>query len=224
MADGSSGGLSGVLFEAGKTISDAGKKQAQQTAQSAFSSLTGSSKQLFNAKSSNITTPPAKPLGQIPKQNPLGNLGNLGGMFEKGASSPFGSKTQTPQAAQPAFTQADLDAMAAQNSAKDAQEIAKREAELEAIKQQAHQARHDEVYYNQIRNIGANTMAESRQQKEQQQQQEEAQKQEEAQNQMQDLSGGMFKGSPLSQNGQLGAPVAVRQAKTQTEANRGTTG
>lgn len=220
MADGSRGGLSGVLFEAGKTISDAGKQQAQQVAQTVFSSTTGSNKQLFNNKSQG-STPPAKPLGQAPKQNPFGNLG---GMFEKGGASPFGQKAPAVQSSQPAFSQADLEAMAAQNKIADEQEIAKKQAELEAIKQQAHKARHDEVYYNKIKNIGADTMAQSRQQKEQQQQQEEAQKQAEAQqNQMQDLSGGMFKGSPLSQNGQL-QPVAVQQAMTKTEAQRGSNG
>lgn len=52
MADGSSGNLSGVLFEAGKTISDAGKKQAQAAANSAVSSITGNPKPLFGQKPS----------------------------------------------------------------------------------------------------------------------------------------------------------------------------
>lgn len=217
MADGSSGGLSGVLFEAGKTISDAGKKQAQQVANAVGQQVTGSAKPLFGGtpKSSGTFTP--KPLGgsggATPKLDPFGDFGK---MFEKNKpGGMFGAK-QPPVPPTPQFTQEDLDKMAAENSAKDQEEIAKRQAELRQLQQHLH----NENYYNAIRDAGKDSIAKERQAKQQAEQQEEEAKAQQAAQQGQDI----LPGNPLAQNQQLGTPVSVQQAKTQTEANRGTTG
>lgn len=208
MADGAQGGLSGVLFEAGKAISDAGAQQAKQTAQTVFSSVTGSQKQLFSKPQG--SSAPLKPSGgQLPNMNALGDIGKL---FE-GGKGISGNQTTSPTNTQ--MTQQQLNVMAAQNQQEDQAKIARAEAELEQLKQQLH----NENYYNAIKNAGK-TMAQERQEKAQIAQQDEANKQQQAQvGAMGSLSGDMFKGSA-----QLGTPVAVQQAKTQTEANRGTTG
>lgn len=211
MADGAQGGLSGVLFEAGKAISDAGQQQAKQTAQTVFSSVTGSQKQLFKPQGNPA---PAKPAGgQMPNMNALGDLGDIGKLFE-GGKGISGNQTTSPTNTQ--MTQQQLNVMAAQNQQEDQAKIARAEAELAQLKQQLH----NENYYNAIKNAGK-TMAQERQENAQRVQQDEVVKQQEqAQaSAMNSLSGDMFKGSA-----QLGAPVAVQQAKTQTEANRGTTG
>lgn len=223
MADGSSGGLSGVLFEAGKTISDAGKQQAQQTAQSVFSSVTGSQKQLFQKPQSGSFTP--KSQGQGQKVDPFGNLGK---MFESGGlKQPFGAKKPAIPSA-PQISQEELARMAAENQARDAEEIAKREQELRQIqaqKAQAHKQLHDEVYYNRIKNIGIGTMEQTRQEKAQETQEEEAAKaQEEQAKQMEVLPGNLISGQQLGQPVSQKQDVAVFQSKTKTEIGRGTTG
>lgn len=223
MADGSSGNLSGILFEAGKTISDAGKQQAQATANAVVSSVTGSQKPLFNATSqqkplSGSFTPAPKPLG-----GPMGQLPKLdtfGKMF--GSEKPgFGAK-QTPQfPQQQQFTQADLDKMAADNKAVDDQEIAKRQAELAAMQQasQAHKQLHDEVYYKQIEKVGEHSIQEARDEKTREEEAAAANQPE--QNPLDDAANPI-----MAKNAQLGQPqnVAVQQATTKTEANRGATG
>ncbi len=225
MADGASGNIGGILFEAGKTISDAGKKQAQQVANAVGGQL-GAQKPLFGGQKTQTTGLgglfPQKPAGgatggQTSKIDPFGDFGK---MFEGGKPG-FGSQkppAQMPQSQQ--FSQAQLDTMAAQNKAVDDQEIAKRQAELQQIKLQ-HKQLHDEMYYNAIRDAGKNSIAKDRKEKAQaEQQQEEAKAQQQQQvSQMSELPGNMMGNNP-----QLGAPVAVTQAKTQTEANRGTTG
>lgn len=213
MANGAQGGLSGVLFEAGKAISDAGKQQAQQTAQTVFSSVTGSQKQLFSKPQG--SSAPLKPAGgQLPNMNGLGDLGNFGKLLENGKGT---SGTQTSMPANNQMSQQQLATMAAQNQKDDQARIAQVEAELTQLKQQLH----NENYYNAIKNAGK-TMAQERQENAQRVQQEEAERQQKEQanaGAVNSLSGDMFRGSA-----QLGTPVAVQQAKTQTEANRGTTG
>lgn len=230
MADGSSGGLGGVLFEAGKNVVKATgtglQNQASATANAAVSSLTGSQKPLFNAKPQGSTFP-AKPLGgQLPKQNPFGNLGNLGGMFEKGAKPPFGAKAPTFQAP-PSMSQAELDVMAKTNQESDAVEIAKRQEELRELQQktQAHQQQHNEIYFDRLKNIGAHTMEESRQAKAQQDEQDDLENNRDEQAKKLDV----MPGGPLAANQQLGnlpekPNMATQQAMTKREANRGSTG
>lgn len=224
MGDGSSGNIGGILFEAGKTIGDAAKKQAQQMANTAAAQVTGSSKPLFggqnSATSGTFTPKPAgQGTGQMPKLDPLSNFGN---MFEGGKFGGFGAKKPAPVSNQPKFSQADLDAMAAQNKAIDEQEIVKRQAELEQIKMQKHQQLHDEVYYDQIKNAGQNSIAQKRKEDERVRQQEEEQKQQEAQAAQQQEQN-ILPGGPLAQNQQLPNPV-VQRAMTQAETNRGTSG
>lgn len=209
MADGASGGLTGVLFEAGKAISDAGKQQAKQSAQTVFSSVTGSQKPLFSKPQTSAKPTPQG--SQMPKLDSFGDLGALGKLFEGGK----GTGTQSSAASQNAMSQQQLQTMAAQNEQKDQAEIARVEAELAQLRKQLH----DENYYNAIKNAGK-TMAEERQERSQQAQQEEAEKQQQMQTQGLDV----LPGSPLSGSQQLGDPISVQQAKTQTEINRGTTG
>ena len=225
MADGSSGGLGGVLFEAGKNAVKATgtglQNQATATANATMSSLTGSQKPLFGQKPQGSTFP-AKPLGgQLPKQNPFGSLGNLGGMFEKGGKPPFGAKTPAIPST-PGISQAEMDAMAAQNKIQDDQKIAEAQKELEMIKQQ-HQQLHNEVYYNRIAQVGQNTMEQSRQARAQQEEQEDLQREQDAQAKQMDV----LPGGPLAQNGQLGSlpqkpNMATQQALTKRETGRGT--
>jgi len=182
MADSASGNIGQVLFEAGNTV----KNQAQKSANAALGQLTGNQKPLFGQK------PNVKPLGnQLPKMpNPLdfSELGKGGLGFKK---PPL---PQTPQ-----FTQAQLDEMASQNKIKDDQEIAKRQAELESIKQQ-HQQLHNEVYYNKIRDVGQNTMVQARQAKEEEDKQKETDKEMEKQSQLQ----APLAGTILNPNGKTG--------------------
>lgn len=216
MSDGSSGGLSGVLFEAGKTISDAGKKQAQQVANAVGQQVTGSTKPLFGGtqKSSTSGTFTPKPAGgSTPKLDPFGDLGK---MFEGGKPGLGMGSKKPPISPQPQFTQEDLDKMAADNKIVDDQKIAAAQAELRQLQKQLH----DENYYNAIRDTGKGLAEKERQRKEELAKYEEEQKQQQQAAAQQDI----LPGSPLAQNQQLGAPVAVQQAKTQTEANRGTTG
>lgn len=220
MADGSSSGLSGVLFEAGKTISDAGKKQAQQTANAVTGQLTGNAKPLFGKKPTGSF--PSKPLGGQMPQDPFAGLGDFGKMFEGGKGG-FGMGPKKPPAPKPQFTQGDLDKMAAENKIKDDQEIAKKQAELEQFKIQ-HKQLHDEVYFNKIKNIGENSIAQERKRKEEEEEQERIAKEQQAQQQ---AAQDVLPGNPLSkQNQQLGQPVniATHQAQTKTEIGRGTTG
>ncbi len=220
MADGSSGNLGGILFEAGKAVGNTVKGHVQQAGNSVVGQL-GAQKPLFGGTqkqpaSGAFTPTPAG--GQMPKVDPFGDFGK---MFEGGKPG-FGAKKSPQPQAQQQFSQADLDAMAAQNRAVDDQEIAKRQAELEQIKMQKHKQLHNEVYYNDIKNVGQHSIAQERKQKAEEDQQEE-----ETRRQQQQAQGGQLpelSGSMMGNNPQLGAPVAVTQAKTQTETNRGTTG
>lgn len=218
MADGSSGNLGGVLFEAGKTISDAGKQQAQQTAQTAFSSVTGSQKQLFSKPQG--TTLPKPPPSQKPMPK-LDQFGDLSKMFGGEGKSPFGPK-KPPVPQTPQISQEEIEKMAAENKARDAEEIAKRQAELEAIKQQAHKKLHDEVYYSRIQNVGENSMEQTRQAKAQEEEKELQEKEQKEHTKKMDV----LPGTPLFDNQHLSQPVniAKQQAMTKTEANRGSTG
>ena len=215
MGDGSSGGgLGGILFEAGKIVG----QQGQKIANSVVGQTTGNTKPLFGGPKSNTTgsftpKPQGGAGGQVPKLDPFGDFGK---MFEGGKMGGLGA-AQPPVGQSQKYSQADLDTMAAENSAKDQQEIAKKQAELAQLAKQLH----DENYYNAIRDAGKDSIAKERKAKQQEEEQEEAQKQQLAQQQQgQD----MLPGSPLAKNQQLGDPVAVQQAKTQTEANRGTSG
>lgn len=215
MADGAGGsGIGGVLFEAGQAIADPLKKQAQQFGNAAASQITGNQKPLFGPKpATNSFTP--KPANQIPGKMPANPFGNFGSMFENGNNGklPFGAKPPVQQN-QSQFSQADLDRMAQENKVKDDEQIAKAEAELQQIQQKLHAD-----YYEPIKNAGENSIAKARKEKEQQEQLEAEQKQQQAAS-VQDV----LPGSPLAKNAGLGAPVAVQQAQTVTEANRGTTG
>jgi hypothetical protein len=224
MADGASGNIGGILFEAGKTISDAGKKQAQQIANAAGQQLTGSQKPLFGGGPKQTTTglpsfkPQAGGAGQMPKLDPFGDFGK---MFEKNKpGSQFGAKQPAspfPQSQQ--FSQEELDKMAAENSAKDQEEIAKRQAELKQLTQQLH----NENYYNEIRDAGKGLAEKARQAQAQQAEEDAAQQQVDAQqDQMRSLPNGVLKNELPPPDQQ--ESVALTQAKTQTEANRGTTG
>src|SRR5579872_2044565 len=116
MADGSNGGMSGILFEAGKTISDAGKKQVQQTANAVAGQITGNAKPLFGGQqSSGSFTPKPAAGGQMPKLDPFGDFGK---MFEGGKSTGLGGKQSPPPTSQQ-YSQAELDNMAAQNKVVD---------------------------------------------------------------------------------------------------------
>lgn len=223
MSDGSSGGIGGVLFEAGKAVGNTVKNQAQQSANAVAGQL-GAQKPLFGGpkqSTSGTFTPKSSGGlgGQMPKADPFGGGGNFGKMFEGlGAKPGFGAK-QPPLPPTPQFSQADLDKMAAENSVKDQEEIAKRQAELQELKMK-HKQLHDEVYYNDIKNAGQNLLAKDRKEKAEAEQQDDAQKQQNTQsNQLPELSQNM-----MGKNQQLEAPINVKQEQTKTEANRGTTG
>lgn len=209
MADGASGNIGGILFEAGKTISDAGKKQAQQIANSVAGQL-GAQKPVFGGGPKQTTTGfTPKPLGTT---NPLSDFGK---MFEAGKSGGFGPK-KPPTSSTPQFSQADLDVMAKQNEVKDQEEIEKKQAELREIQLQ-HKQLHDEMYYNAIRDAGKDAIAKERKQKQQTEQEEAEAKQQQQVDPLAELPANMS-------DSQMGKPLPVTRSQTQTEANRGTTG
>lgn len=157
MADGSQGGMGGVLFEAGKTIAG----QAKQTGQTVASQLTGQTftpkpqSGSFTPKSSGGSFSPKPPPfggtpGALPKMDNLG--GAFGGLFEKNATGKQNALAQQQQQAQ---AQAQLDQIAAQNKAAD-------QAKIAALTQKLH----NEVYYNKIAQSGG-SLAQERHEREQ---------------------------------------------------------
>lgn len=180
MADGSSGNLGGVLFEAGQSAvkATAGQVKAgvQTTAQGVVNDTTSA---LFGkplgVKPQN-TTPfpfPQKTPGQFPKlPGQMPKLDAFGGMFEKGMGGKGFGPTAAEKQAELQRQQAELKQMDEQNKAQDAQKIAALTKKL-----------HDEIYYNKIKNAGGSLQEDWAKKQKQEQDDEEAKKQAMAQSQ-----------------------------------------
>lgn len=164
MADGSSGNLGGVLFEAGKSVTDAGKQAAQKTAATVFQQVTG--KQTTGGAFGNASTTPKN----FPNSNNINNLGSLGGTnnpLEKlfGGKNPMNQFNQQQGNAQ---NQQQLQQMVQENKQQDNAKISQLQKQL-----------HDEIYYNKIAR-GGNLARDRQKLAEEKAQEEQAKKDEEA--------------------------------------------
>lgn len=141
MADGSSGNLGGILYEAGKSVTDAGKQAVQSTAGTVFQQVTG--KTPTGGSFSNASTTPKN----FPGMNKLGDLGGSNPL-EKilGGKNPLNQANQQQQNAQ---NQQQFQQMQQQNKSQD-------EAQIAALTRELH-----EKYFKPIRDGGK--LAEERQ-------------------------------------------------------------
>lgn len=211
MADGAKG-MSGVLFEAGKSAVKATAGQVKQAGQTVTQDVTSS---LFGkplgANPKNTTAfpfPQQKPApGGFPKAPPgqMPKLDSLGGMFEKGmgGKSPFGPSLAEKKAEEDR-QRAELARMAQENQQKDAIKLAELKKKL-----------HDEIYYNKIKQAGGSLQEEWAQKQKTEQDEEEAKKQAAAQQQAQSgpIAPGSFAPGKLENQpaGGVGNQQIVRQ-------------
>lgn len=146
MADGSQGGMSGVLFEAGKSLGNSTKQAAKTVFQDTTSQVTG---QTFTPKQQGSNPKPN--LGSLPPLPKFDNLGGIPGLFEKNG----GKQNAFAQQQQQALAQQQLTQMAEQNKAAD-------EAKIRELTQKLH----NETYYNKIAQSGG-SIAQERHDREQ---------------------------------------------------------